>query len=80
MARFAMSASSCVRNRVSFQTTHFARALMRELDGDDGTVFMWSHHENTILKAIGRQLMEDENPPDDREELLQFSGEPDQRR
>ena len=47
---------------------------MRELDGDDGTVFMWSHHENTILNAIARQLIEDDNPPDDREELLNFLG------
>ena len=57
-----------------FPNYDFSRSLMRELDGDDGTVFMWSHHENTILKAIGRQLMEDENPPDDREELLNFLG------
>lgn len=55
-----------------FPNYDFGRALMRELDGDDGTVFMWSHHENTILNAIARQLIEDENPPDDREELLHF--------
>lgn len=55
-----------------FPNYQFARALMRELDGDDGTVFMWSHHENTILNAIARQLTEDDNPPDDREELLSF--------
>ena len=35
---------------------------------------MWSHHENTILNAIARQLTEDNNPPDDREELLHFLG------
>lgn len=57
-----------------FPNYTFARALMSELDGDDGTVFMWSHHENTILNSIGRQLIEDENPPDDREELLHFLG------
>ena len=57
-----------------FPNYTFARALMRELDGDDGTVFMWSHHENTILNAIARQLTEDDNPPDDREELLSFLG------
>lgn len=57
-----------------FPNYDFARALMRELTGDDGMVFMWSHHENTILNAIGGQLMEDENPPDDREELLHFLG------
>lgn len=55
-----------------FPNYDFARALMRELSNDDGTVFMWSHHENTILNAIGRQLTEDDNPPDDREELLDF--------
>ena len=37
-----------------FPNYDFARALMRELDGDDGTVFMWSHHENTILNAIAQ--------------------------
>lgn len=57
-----------------FPNYNFARALMRELDGDDGTVFMWSHHENTILSAIARQLVEDNSPPDDREELLSFLG------
>ena len=57
-----------------FPNYDFARALMRELNGDDGTVFMWSHHENTILNAIARQLMEDENSPDDREELMSFLG------
>ena len=57
-----------------FPNYTFARALMRELNGDDGTVFMWSHHENTILNAIARQLTEDDNPPDDREELLHFLG------
>jgi hypothetical protein len=57
-----------------FPNYTFARALMRELNGDDGTVFMWSHHENTILNAIARQLVEDENPPDDREEMMEFLG------
>lgn len=57
-----------------FPNYTFARALMRELCNDDGTVFMWSHHENTILNAIARQLMEDENPTDDREELMSFLG------
>ena len=55
-----------------FPNYTFGRALMQDLGNDDGTVFMWSHHENTILNAIARQLMEDENPPDDREELLRF--------
>ena len=57
-----------------FPNYEFARALMQELNSDDGTVFMWSHHENTILNAIARQLTEDDNPQDDREELLHFLG------
>ena len=57
-----------------FPNYTFARALMQEVNGDEGTVFMWSHHENTILNAIARQLMEDDNPPDDQEEQLHFLG------
>lgn len=57
-----------------FPNYDFARALMRDLCNDDGTVFMWSHHENTILNAIARQLMEDDNPQDDQEELMNFLG------
>lgn len=55
-----------------FPNFDFARALMRELSNDDGTVFMWSHHENTILSAIARQLEEEETPPDDSDALLGF--------
>ena len=50
----------------------FARALKAELDQDQGTVFMWSHHENTILSAIIEQLSHDKNPPEDAEVLIQF--------
>ncbi len=57
-----------------FPNYDFARTLMRDLCNDDGTVFMWSHHENTILNAIARQLTEDNNPPDDREEMMGFLG------
>lgn len=57
-----------------FPNFAFARALMGELGKDEGTVFMWSHHENTILNAISRQLTEDDNPPDDKEVLLSFLG------
>jgi hypothetical protein len=47
---------------------------MGELGNDEGTVFMWSSHENTILNAIARQLVEDYNPPEDRDALLNFLG------
>ena len=55
-----------------FPNYAFARALKAELDQDHGTVFMWSHHENTILNAIIEQLGHDKNPPDDAEALIQF--------
>jgi hypothetical protein len=41
---------------VVFPNFEFARALRAELEGDEGTVFMWSPHENTILNKIGGQL------------------------
>jgi hypothetical protein len=55
-----------------FPNYDFARALKRELEGDEGTVFMWSHHENTILTSIIRQLAEDPEPPEDAESLANF--------
>lgn len=61
----------CVEPGV-FPNYEFARALKSELDQDHGTVFMWSHHENTILSAIVEQLAHDKNPPEDAEVLIQF--------
>ena len=37
---------------VAFPNFAFARALKKELENDQGTVFMWSPHENTILNRI----------------------------
>lgn len=55
-----------------FPNYDFARALKRELEEDEGAVFMWSHHENTILTSIIRQLAEDSEPPQDAESLAHF--------
>lgn len=55
-----------------FPNYAFARALKAELDKDHGTVFMWSHHENTILSAIIEQLAHDKAPPEVAEDLIQF--------
>jgi hypothetical protein len=41
---------------VVFPNFEFARALRAELERDEGTVFMWSPHENTILNKIVDQL------------------------
>ena len=39
-----------------FPNFDFIRALKKELDGDDGTVFRYAIHENTILNQIRNQL------------------------
>ncbi len=55
-----------------FPNYRFARALKEELEQDDGSVFMWSHHENTILSKIVEQLAEDPNRTEDAEALSAF--------
>jgi hypothetical protein len=55
-----------------FPNFEFSRALKAELEGNTGTVFMWSHHENTILNRIMVQLDESLNQPDDADELRLF--------
>lgn len=57
-----------------FPNFEFARKLKAELEGDDGSVFMWSNHENTILTAIAKQLREASDPPSDTNDLLSFLG------
>jgi Domain of unknown function(DUF2779) len=51
---------------------YFARALMEDLGGDNGAVFRWSHHENTVLNGILDELAADTAPPADAEELRHF--------
>ena len=61
----------CVEPGV-FPNYAFASALKAELDQDNGTVFMLSHHENTILSAILAQLSYDNKPPQGAAELISF--------
>lgn len=49
-----------------FPNFDFIRALKAELDKDEGTIFRYSNHENTILREIHRQL-EAHNEPDKKE-------------
>ena len=49
-----------------FPNFDFIRALKAELDMDEGTIFRYSNHENTILREIHRQL-EVRNEPDKKE-------------
>ena len=48
----------------------FVRELKKELGSDEGTVFRYATHENTILNAIRRQLIESNEP--DKDELIAF--------
>lgn len=50
----------------------FLRALRDALAGDDGTVFRWATHENTVLNHLRRQLLEDPTPPADAASLVDF--------
>lgn len=51
-----------------FPNFKFVRALKSALEKDDGTIFRYAPHENTVLNQIIRQL-EDSGEPD-REELI----------
>jgi hypothetical protein len=50
----------------------FVRALKAELDKDNGTVFRWATHENTILSHVLKQLNASKNPPEDKDALIEF--------
>lgn len=55
-----------------FPNYEFLREFKRQLEGDEGTIFRYSPHENTFLNHIYRQLREDESDIPDREELCEF--------
>ena len=57
---------------IAFPNFAFARALKKELENDQGMVFMWSPHENTILNRIVKQLVNTTNPPTDSLDLISF--------
>lgn len=53
-----------------FPNYEFVRALKRALGMDNGTIFRYSFHENTVLKQIKEQLLE--STEIDRLELIEF--------
>lgn len=55
-----------------FPNYAFLRKLKEELEGDQGTIFKYSSHENTYLNMIYDQLRADEAEIEDREELCAF--------
>lgn len=54
----------------AFPNFEFVRDLRNELSNDEGTVFRYAAHENTILRCIYKQLEDSQEP--DREELMAF--------
>jgi hypothetical protein len=50
----------------------FLRGLRDALAAEDGTVFRWATHENTVLNHLKRQLLEDPMPPADAAMLVEF--------
>ena len=55
-----------------FPNYEFIRALKRELELDEGTIFRYAPHENTILNRIRSQLLEDPEDIPDRQALCTF--------
>ncbi len=55
-----------------FPNYDFVRALKRELEDDQGSIFRYATHENSTLVAIDRQMAEDPAPPKDRAALSEF--------
>ena len=53
-----------------FPNFEFVRELKNQLEKDDGSVFRYSHHENTILRCIYEQL--DKSDEKDKDELMDF--------
>lgn len=53
-----------------FPNFEFVRALKHDLEGDNGTIFRYSHHENSVLNQIAVQLSLSQEA--DREELIAF--------
>ncbi len=56
-----------------FPNFEFVRELKRQLEVDNGTIFRYATHENSILRAIYRQL--ESSQETDRQELMSFIDE-----
>ena len=54
----------------AFPNFKFVRELKAQLDKDNGTIFRYAMHENSILNAIKKQLEQSKEP--DKEELIAF--------
>jgi len=64
-------ASEYINNKAGFfPNFEFLRALKNALKNDNGTIFRYSYHENTILNAIYEQLVNSEES--DKDDLIEF--------
>lgn len=55
-----------------FPNFEFVRALKKQLEKDNGTIFCWAPHENSVLIAISLQMNQLELELPDKQELQQF--------
>lgn len=55
-----------------FPNFEFVRELKKQLQNDNGTIFRWATHENTVLNAISIQMDKDGVNLPDRDELQGF--------
>lgn len=53
-----------------FPSFDFVRALKKELEQDEGTIFRYSHHENTVLNQIAEQLVDSKEK--DKQDLIEW--------
>ena len=56
--------------KLHFPNFEFVRELKKQLEKDNGTIFRYATHENTILRAIRKQVANSQEK--DREELIDF--------
>lgn len=64
-------ANEYINNKAGvFPNFEFIRALKAALENDNGTIFKYSHHENTIVNAIYNQLLNSQEV--DKEGLMAF--------
>jgi hypothetical protein len=55
-----------------FPNVEFVRALKLQLEQDDGTIFRYAPHENTVLNHIVEQIKTSPEPIPDADELIKF--------
>jgi hypothetical protein len=60
------------RERGSFPNYECVRQLKSALDNDNGTIFQYTHFENTLLTEVMNQLMDDRDQVDDADELIEW--------